>query len=68
VTPWSVRRREGAPISTPLSWDEVGARLSPAAFNLGTIANRLKEPDPWKGFFDERQSLAAVSAALAQFA
>jgi bifunctional non-homologous end joining protein LigD len=57
VAPWSVRHRPGAPISVPLAWDEVDARLDPSAFTLRTIERRLREPDPWAGFFEARQRL-----------
>lgn len=57
VTPWSVRRRAGAPVSVPLDWKEVTARLSPDRFNLRTIDRRLEGRDPWAGFFRVRQSL-----------
>jgi bifunctional non-homologous end joining protein LigD len=49
VAPYSVRRRPGAPVSTPLAWDEVSPRLDPARFNIRTFAKRL-EDDPWADF------------------
>jgi bifunctional non-homologous end joining protein LigD len=64
VTPWSVRRKPGAPVSTPLSWDELDPRLSPGRFRLATIDERLKQRDPWEGFFARRQSLPKASRAL----
>jgi bifunctional non-homologous end joining protein LigD len=64
VTPWSVRRRDGAPISTPLGWEEMTARLLPDRFNLRTIDRRLEERDPWTGFFQARQSLPRAFLAL----
>jgi bifunctional non-homologous end joining protein LigD len=42
VAPFSVRPRRGAPVSTPLAWREVTARLDPAAFTLRTILRRLR--------------------------
>jgi len=57
VAPYSVRRREKAPISTPLAWKEVKPTLKPAEFNLGNFKMRLKKADPWSDFFDHRQSL-----------
>ena len=50
VTPYSVRRRAKAPVSTPLAWDEVTPRLDPARFNVKTFAKRLAKADPWKDF------------------
>lgn len=57
VAPYSVRRREQAPFSMPLSWKEVKPGLSPAAFNLGNYKKRLAGADPWEGFFESRQRL-----------
>jgi bifunctional non-homologous end joining protein LigD len=65
VAPYSVRRRPGAPVSTPLDWSEVNGKLDPGAFNAGSFAHRLREPDPWAGFFRARQSLRRARAALA---
>jgi bifunctional non-homologous end joining protein LigD len=60
VAPFSVRRRPGAPVSTPLDWAEVSPRLVPSAFNLGNFARRLQGHNPWRDFFRRRQSLAAA--------
>ncbi len=57
VAPYSVRRRERAPISTPLDWSEVTPALAPADFNLGNYARRIGSADPWRGFFENRQAL-----------
>ena len=43
VAPYSIRGMEGAPVSTPLEWDEVDARLDPAKFNIRTVPARLRE-------------------------
>ena len=49
VAPYSVRRRPGAPVSTPLAWDEVSPRLDPRRFSVRTFGKRLAE-DPWSDF------------------
>ncbi len=41
VAPYSIRAVEGAPVSTPLDWDEVDARLDPARFDIRTVPERL---------------------------
>lgn len=40
---YSVRPRVGAPISTPLRWDEVTAQLDPAAFTPDVVRSRLRK-------------------------
>lgn len=40
---YSVRPLPGAPISTPLHWDEVGPDLRAEQFNLHTIGKRMEE-------------------------
>lgn len=62
VPPYSVRRRPRAPVSTPLSWDEVSPRLDPAAFNIRTFARRVARADPWADFWRRRQSLPKAIA------
>lgn len=57
AAPYSVRRRPGAPVSTPLAWDEVTLRLDPARWTIRTIARRLAKDDPWADFWKARQRL-----------
>jgi bifunctional non-homologous end joining protein LigD len=57
VAPYSIRRREKAPFSVPLSWAEVKASLKPSSFNVGNYKKRLSGGDPWADFFKNRQSL-----------
>ena len=64
VAPDSVRRREKAPISTPLEWSEVKPTLIPSDFNIGNFRKRLGRSDPWENFFRERQSIRDATAAL----
>jgi bifunctional non-homologous end joining protein LigD len=64
VAPYSVRRREKAPISTPLEWSEVKTTLTPSDFNIGNFHKRLRGSDPWENFFGARQSMKDAMAAL----
>jgi DNA ligase D-like protein (predicted polymerase) len=41
VLPYSVRAVDGAPVSAPITWDEVTNSLDPKAFTLRTIRSRL---------------------------
>jgi bifunctional non-homologous end joining protein LigD len=65
VAPYSVRCRPGAPVSTPLHWDEVSPRLDPSRFNLRTIQARLETADPWAGFWRCRQDLPESASLTA---
>ena len=64
VAPYSVRRREKAPISTPLEWSEVKPSLDPSSFNFGTFHKRMESSDPWKDFFRSRLSMKDAMAEL----
>jgi bifunctional non-homologous end joining protein LigD len=64
ASPYSVRRRPHAPVSTPLDWSELGKIKDPTTFNIKNMSNRLKNRDPWKTFFDEKQSLSTAIANL----
>jgi bifunctional non-homologous end joining protein LigD len=49
AAPYSLRPRPGAPVSTPLQWDEVRPGLKPADFNIRTVGERVAElGDIWK--------------------
>ena len=56
VAPYSIRAVEGAPVSTPLEWQELSA-IRPDHFNLDNLRQRLAflKRDPWEGFFKIRQ-------------
>src|SRR4029077_5143219 len=66
VTPFSVRRRPKAPVSTPLQWAELPPSLDPAKFNLGNFSERLRRSDPWFDFFRARQSMSAAVKSLSK--
>jgi bifunctional non-homologous end joining protein LigD len=69
VGSYSTRAREGAPVATPLAWNELTPKLSAAQFTVITVPGRLAKlkKDPWKDFPTVRQSLTAkiLSAAKA---
>jgi len=55
AAPYALRPREGAPVSMPLEWPEVTAKLDPLDFNILTAPKRAaKRGDPWKGLFARR--------------
>jgi len=64
ASPYSVRRKPHAPVSTPLDWPEVKPSLDPSRFNLGNFRERLEKKDPWADFFASRQTLKNAVAQL----
>src|SRR5438876_2636291 len=62
VAPYAVRAIEGAPIATPLRWDEVSdSKLYAQRFTMKNIFQRLsRTSDPWKSL---RRSVRSFKAA-----
>ena len=62
IAAYSVRARQGAPVSTPLHWDELTPRMKPTAFHAGNVVRRLQglHSDPWKLFRRRAQTLTAA--------
>jgi bifunctional non-homologous end joining protein LigD len=62
---YSVRPKAGAPVSTPLRWEEVDESLDPAAFTMDAVRERVAEHgDLYEGVLKTRQSLAAALRRL----
>jgi len=61
IAPYSARAREGAPVATPLSWEEVEKGVKPTGFTVATLAQRLAKlkSDPWAEMPKLRQSISA---------
>ncbi|MCX5771817.1 MAG: DNA ligase D [Candidatus Hydrogenedentes bacterium] len=62
VAAYSTRARQGAPVATPLRWDELTPDMRPDKYTIQNLPQRLKtlKSDPWDDFFEIRQSLTAV--------
>jgi bifunctional non-homologous end joining protein LigD len=59
ATVYSVRPRAGAPVSTPLRWEEVRPGLDPAAFTMDAVLDRVaRDGDLFAGVLSSRQTLA----------
>ena len=56
------RNRPGAPVSTPLSWEEIEKALRPQEFTIETVPKRLAalKADPWEEIGKVRQSISAA--------
>src|SRR6187200_3360152 len=62
---YSVRPRAGAPVSTPLRWDEVAPGLETASFTMDVVLERVaREGDLFARVLEGGQSLGAALRAL----
>lgn len=68
VAAYSTRAREGAPVSTPVRWDELDADIRADHFNIQTVPQRVSrfKRDPWEKFWQVRQSITAAAMKLVQ--
>lgn len=59
VAPYSTRAKPGAPVSCPIAWDELSAKLHSDAFIVANVPPRLRllKSDPWEGFFEIKQQI-----------
>jgi bifunctional non-homologous end joining protein LigD len=64
VPAYAVRARPGAPVSTPITWDEL-SKVKPAQFTVRSVRRRLAGRDcPWKGVRRHAQSLTRARKKL----
>jgi bifunctional non-homologous end joining protein LigD len=62
---YSVRPKEGAPVSTPLRWEEVDEQLDAGAFTMEAVRRRVAEHgDLYEGVLNTKQSLSAALRRL----
>ena len=61
VCPYSVRARPGAPVSVPLSWDELPLVRAGNQFTMLNLVQRLQQldSDPWEEIHEVRQSIGS---------
>lgn len=59
IASYSTRARSGAPVATPLRWDELTNDLRPDQYRVDNVPARLRSlrRDPWEGFFEQRKKL-----------
>jgi bifunctional non-homologous end joining protein LigD len=66
VAPYAVRARDGAPVATPLHWEELeDPDLTARRWTVATVPKRLAERgDAWADLSRHRQSMAAAARRL----
>lgn len=59
IAPYCVRAREGAPIATPVAWEELKTIKRADQFTISNLISRLDKlkKDPWQDFFKLKQKL-----------
>lgn len=68
VTPYAVRALPGAPVATPLDWDELGnSGLTSQRYTMKNIFQRLgQKEDPWASMMRHAHSLDKARERLAK--
>jgi bifunctional non-homologous end joining protein LigD len=67
AAPYSVRPHPGAPVSTPLAWSEVSAKLDVRKLNLRTVPKRLQKiEDPLLPVLELRPDLMTALGKLSE--
>ena len=63
VAAYSTRALAGAPVATPIAWDELGADLRSDHYTVENLPRRLAslKKDPWEGFLKSRQTLPSAA-------
>jgi bifunctional non-homologous end joining protein LigD len=63
VAAFSTRARAGAPVSAPLSWDELDDFSPERPFTVASLPARLarEKRDPWQAYEGSRRSLSDVA-------
>jgi bifunctional non-homologous end joining protein LigD len=64
VAAYSPRARAGAPVSLPLAWEELSARVPPDRWTIANVPKRLAgmRRDPWARYWTLSQALPAPGA------
>lgn len=61
IAPYSARAREGAPVAMPVTWKELASLDRANSFDIQAARRRLTRADPWKGYFDLRQTVTVAA-------
>lgn len=67
ASPYSVRPRAGATVSTPLEWGEVNEKLSPSQFTIKNVLKRLEQKgDLWKPVLGKGANLETILKKISE--
>jgi len=68
VAPYAVRARKGAPVATPLSWDELESEpIEPTRYTIKNMFRRLGQvKDPWSDMDHARASAVEAARRLSE--
>ena len=63
IAPYSPRARDGAPVATPITWEELAHGVDAAAFTTKSVPARLAKltKDPWTGIDAVDQAITAAA-------
>ncbi|HEX6306004.1 MAG TPA: hypothetical protein VFZ76_17530, partial [Anaerolineales bacterium] len=66
VAPYAVRAKPGAPVATPITWDELGdPSLNSQTYTMKNIFRRLgQKDDPWEDMMRRAKSIEPTQARL----
>jgi len=61
IAPYSTRARPGAPVSVPITWEELSDKMTSNYFNVQNLPARLSrlKRDPWAAMHKTEQSITA---------
>jgi bifunctional non-homologous end joining protein LigD len=59
IAAFSVRAREGAPVSIPVEWSDLKASADPARFHVKSVRSAVarRRADPWREYWRTKQQL-----------
>lgn len=65
VAPYAVRAKPGAPVATPIDWDELeDETLHAQTYRMGNILQRMEhQSDPWERLFEQTHAVSSVQEA-----
>lgn len=65
VAPYAIRARPGAPVATPIEWEELQGGANPRDWTLQNVPDRIAQKgDPWRGMMRYARSLASRRETL----